>query len=350
MKPRVGIADVAREASVSIGTVSNVYNRPEIVAADTRTRVLSAIERLGYVRSENARVLRGQPSRIMAVLVHDLTNPYCMTLVQGAEEAARAAGLAVVVYTSPRNSAEEARCLALLTEHGIRGALITLADTSDNFMAALERGGIPYVLMDHDAREGRPDACSVAIDDVTGGRLAIQHLLAGGHRTIGFVSGPPHLPQVEQLRAGALQALAQACLPATALRELDCPAMTVAAGRSAGRCLLNVTDRPSALFCAHDLLALGLLQELNEAGLRVPSDVALVGCDDIEYAASASVPLTSLQRPGRMVGATAVRLLEAETMLPDGEHRHVQVVLTPVLAVRRSTAVRAAPPGRKRQL
>ncbi|CAM5278205.1 LacI family DNA-binding transcriptional regulator [Streptomyces atroolivaceus] len=342
MKPRVGIADVAREADVSTGTVSNVFNRPEIVAVHTRNRVLSAIERLGYVRSENARVLRGQPSRIIAVLVHDLTNPYCMTLVQGAEEAARAAGLAVMVYTSPRNTAEEARCLALLTEHEIRGVLITPADTSDDFMAALPRSGIPCVLMDHDARPGRPRVCSVAIDDVTGGRLAVQHLLAAGHRSVGFISGPPHLPQVARRRAGALEAVAHAGLPATALRELDCPAMTVAAGRSAGRRLLNVTNRPTALFCAHDLLALGVLHELNEAGLRVPSDVALVGCDDSAYASSASVPLTSLQRPGRMVGATAVRLLEAETSLPDGEHDHVQVVLTPELAVRRSTAARDA--------
>ncbi|MCX5415965.1 LacI family DNA-binding transcriptional regulator [Streptomyces sp. NBC_00059] len=342
MKSRVGIADVAREAHVSIGTVSNVFNRPEIVAVPTRVRVLSAIERLGYVRSENARVLRGQPSRIIAVLVHDLTNPYCMTLVQGAEEAARAAGLAVLVYTSARNATEEAQCLALLTEHEIRGVLITSADTSNSFMAALERAGIPFVLMDHDARDGSTQACSVAIDDVAGGRLAVQHLLDGGHRTIGFISGPQNLAQVGQRRTGALEALVHAGIPATALREWVCPTMTVASGRNAGRNLLGIVNRPTALFCANDLLALGVLQGLRETGLRVPNDVAVIGCDDIEYSSSASVPLTSLQRVGRTVGATAVRLLEAETTLPGGEHNHVQVVLIPELAVRSSTAARTA--------
>lgn len=183
MQPRVGIADVAREAGVSSGTVSNVYNRPDIVAPATRARVVSAIERLGYVRSENARVLRGQPSRIIAILVHDLTNPYCMNLVHGAEEAARAAGLALMVCTSPRNTAEEASRLALLAEHQVRGVLIMRTDISTDFMVALERSGIPRVLMDHDARQGRPRACSVASGDATGGRLAVQHLLASGHRT-----------------------------------------------------------------------------------------------------------------------------------------------------------------------
>ncbi|MFJ8955121.1 LacI family DNA-binding transcriptional regulator [Streptomyces sp. NPDC102381] len=337
MKPRVGIVDVAREADVSIGTVSNVFNRPDIVAVHTRLRVLSVVERLGYVRSENARVLRGLPSRIIAVVVHDLTNPFDMALVQGAEEAARKAGLAVMVCTRAQNAADEARCLARLAEYEVRGVLITPTGSSDSFKAAMERAGVPFVLMDHDGRQRRPSGCSVAIDDVAGGRLAVQHLLDRGHRTIGFISGPQHLPQVEQRRAGAREALTQAGHSTIALTELTCPAMTVAAGRNVGRRLLSFQNRPTALFCANDLLALGVLQELREAGLRVPDDMALVGCDDIEYAASASVPLTSLRRPGRLVGATAVQLLEAAPTLSDGEHDGRQVILTPELAVRRSS-------------
>ncbi|MYW70384.1 substrate-binding domain-containing protein [Streptomyces sp. SID8379] len=337
MKPRVGIADVAREAGVSMGTVSNVFNRPEVVAVRTRSRVLSAVERLGYVRSESARVLRGQLSRIIAVVVHDLANPFCMTLVQGAEEEARRAGLAVMVYTSPRDAVDEARCLGSLTEHEVRGVLITPTDNSDSFTAALERAGIPFVLMDCDPRHGHPQACSVAVDDVTGGRLAVQHLLDGGHRTVCFIGGPQHLAQVEQRRAGAREALAQVGQPASALRELVCPAMTVAEGREAGRRLLALPDRPTALFCTDDLLALGVLQELSEAGLRVPDDMALVSCGDIDYASAASVPLTSLMRPGRMLGSTAVQLLEAAPLLLEGEHDPRQVVLTPQLTVRRSS-------------
>ncbi|MFC9947955.1 LacI family DNA-binding transcriptional regulator [Streptomyces pratensis] len=337
MKARVGIADVAREAGVSIGTVSNVYNRPEIVAVETRIRVLSAIERLGYVRSENARVLRGQPSRLIAVPVHDLTDPFCMALVQGAEEAAREAGLAVLVCKSAQNTEEEARYLDLLKEQGVRGVLITPKDDSQSFTEALQGAGIPFVLMDHDARPSRPRGCSVTIDDVAGGRMAVQHLLDGGHRNVGFVSGPHHLLQDAQRRAGALEALARAGYPATSLREPVCPGMTATAGRQVGKRLLSDPNRPTALFCTNDLLALGVLQELREAGLRVPDDMALVGCDDIDYASSASVPLTSLQRPGRAMGATAVRLLEAETMLDDGEHDHGQVVLSPELVVRSSS-------------
>ncbi|MFE6804463.1 LacI family DNA-binding transcriptional regulator [Streptomyces sp. NPDC057681] len=332
------MVDVAQEADVSLGTVSNVFNQPERVSPATRQRVQDAIDRLGYVRSESARMLRGRPSRIMAVVVHDLANPFCIALVHGAEQAARRAGLGIMVCNSAGDPAEEARYVALLSEHQIRGALITPADPSGRSIAALQGRGIPLVVVDD--CKARSDLCSVAFDDVRGGEMAAHHLLQAGHRSIAFVSGPGYLPQVQSRLQGVLKAVAQARLPASVISEVDGDALTVDAGQDAGARLLGMNELPTGIFCANDLLAVGVLQALFEAGIRVPEDVSLIGYDDIDHAAAAAVPLTSVRRPARLMGATATSLLIAKTSSASStQHRHQQITLRPELAVRRSTTL-----------
>ncbi|MFH8570355.1 LacI family DNA-binding transcriptional regulator [Streptomyces sp. NPDC017993] len=336
MAPSVGIKDVARAAGVSVGTVSNVINRPEAVASGTRERVLSAIDRLGYVRSESARQLRAGHSRIMGLLVLDMGNPFFVDVARGAERAARAAGLGVMVCTSAQSPTEEAEYLSLFAEQRVRGVLLTPADATGRNIAAFRRHNIPFVLLDRVA-EGTSE-CSVSVDDVTGGALAVRHLVTAGHRGIAYVSGPSTLQQVKDRRTGALQALAEAGLPAESLRELPSKRLDVAAGRDAGARLLGLTERPTAVFCANDLLALGVLQEMYAAGVRVPEDIAIVGYDDIEFAAAAAVPLTSVRQPAVTMGAMAAELLleEIETE-GEGGHEHRREVLQPELVVRRSS-------------
>lgn len=330
---RVGVKDVAREAGVSLGTVSNVLNRPEIVADATRARVLAVIDSLGYVRAEGAR-LREAASRVLAVMVADLANPFYAALASGVERAAREAGLSVMVCTSPRDPAELARHLALLSSHLVRGVVLSSGEGIGRTVSALRRSGIPYVVADQNAPQ--PGASSVGVDDVAGGRAAVRHLIERGHRSIAFLGGPDRLQQARDRRRGALAAVAAAGLPPTALRELPCPDLTVAAGRDAGHRVLGLLPRPTAVFCANDLLALGALRALHEAGLRVPDDIALVGYDDIEFAASAATPLTSVRRPAALMGHRAGRLLVADTVSGTAA-RHRHVVLEPELVVRRST-------------
>jgi LacI family transcriptional regulator len=338
MAHSVGIKDVARVAGVSVGTVSNVINRPESVADETRARVLSAIDRLGYVRSESARQLRAGRSRIMALLVLDMGNPFFVDVTRGAERAAREAGLGVMVCNSAQSPSEEADYLSLFAEQRVRGVLLTPADATGRNIDAFRRHNIPFVLVDRVA-EGTTE-CSVSVDDVAGGALALRHLIDAGHRSIAYVSGPPHLKQVRDRREGALSALAQAGLPAQALRELPTERLDVAAGRDAGARLLGLGDRPTAVFCANDLLALGVLQALYAAGVSVPDDLAIVGYDDIEFAAAAAVPLTSVRQPAVVMGALAAELLLEETESATAEaHEHRRVVLQPELVVRGSSRV-----------
>ncbi|MBO1330316.1 LacI family DNA-binding transcriptional regulator [Streptomyces sp. VRA16 Mangrove soil] len=334
----VGIKDVARVAGVSVGTVSNVLNQPQRVSEATRRHVQQVIARLGYVRSEYARQLRAGHSRIVALLVLDMGNPFFVDIARGAERAARAAGLGVMVCNSAQSPAEEAEYLSLFAEQRVRGALITPADPSGATLSDFRRHGIPYVVVDRVAGAGgEADGCSVAVDDVSGGALALRHLLVGGHRSLAFVSGPPHLKQVQDRREGALKALADAGLPQSLLRALPTERLDVGAGRDAGARLLGLTPRPTAVFCANDLLALGVLQALYAAGVRVPEDISIVGYDDIEFAAAATVPLTSVRQPAYTLGTIAAELLLQETGERSAAHRHQHVVLRPELVVRGSS-------------
>ncbi|MCX5413969.1 LacI family DNA-binding transcriptional regulator [Streptomyces sp. NBC_00059] len=339
MERRVGIKDVAREAGVSLGTVSNVLNRPEIVAESTRRRVLDVIGAIGFVRTEGARQLHGLASRVVAVLGHGPADPFLTALGTGVEQAAREADLGVMVCTGARDPAEEARHLSLITSHRVRGAVLASAEGVGRTVAAFRRSAVPFVVADQPAAE--PAACSVGIDDAAGGRAAVRHLLERGHRSLAYVAGPGHLRRMRDHRTGAREAARAAGLPSAALRELSCTALTVEAGREAGRRVLGLPGRPAAVLCADDLLALGVLQALYEAGLRVPDDIAVVGYGDNGLAASAVVPLTSVRRPAVAMGRQAGRLLVEDTA-GEGGHEHCHVVLRPELVVRRSTQAKPA--------
>jgi LacI family transcriptional regulator len=324
------IKDVARQAGVSVGTVSNVINRPEIVSDTIRARVTKVIEELGYVRSESARQLRAGRSRIMALLVLDMGNPFFVDVARGAERAARAAGLGVMVCNSGQDPAEEAEYLSLFAEQRVRGVLVTPADANGTNITAFRRHHIPYVMVDRVVPS--EESCSVSVDDVTGGRLAVQHLVQTGHRHVAYINGPAALAQCRDRQAGAESAIGDGTLTV-----LEVEHMTVASGRDAGARLLGLADRPTAVFCVNDLVALGVLQAMFAAGVRVPQEMAIVGYDDIEFAAAAAVPLTSVRQPALRLGQTAAELLIEETGDDAADHEHRRVVYQPELVARRSS-------------
>jgi LacI family transcriptional regulator len=330
--------DVAAHARVSLGTVSNVLNRPEVVAERTRKRVLAAIAELGFVRNESARQLRGGGSRTLAYVVLDTGNPFFTDVAQGVQEAADAVGLAVFLCDSGQDRGRQSAYLDLLEQQRVEGVLITPVDRADPRLALLPRRGTPVVMVDAHS----PDHCSVFVDDVAGGDLAATHLHDGGHRHIAFVGGPASLPQVSDRLAGVHRAYARSGLDPGELVVLETAALDIAEGRRAGARLagLPASRRPTAAFCANDLLALGLLQEAVRLGLRVPDDLAIVGYDDIVFAEAAAVPLTSVAQPRQLIGRTAAEMAIAEARERGGAHEHRQVVLTPELVVRASSRLR----------
>jgi LacI family transcriptional regulator len=332
------VKDVAAAAGVSLGTVSNVLNRPDRVTASTRHRVERAMAELGFVRNEFARQLRVGRSLTIAYVMLDAANPFFTDVAQGIEEAAERADLSVFSCNSQNQPSREAAYLTRLEQQRVQGVLITPVDLDQPLLDALPRRGTPVVIVDRTRDTGTH--CSVAVDDVLGGQLAAQHLLDLGHDRIAFVGGPESVGQVRDRRRGAERALAEAGLPPDRLVRLTTAALTVAEGRGAGERWAGYPSktRPTAAMCANDLLALGLLQRCVTLGMVVPDDLAIVGYDDIEFAAAAAVPLSSVQQPRRQLGACAAQLLlEESAAASNRDHEHQQVLFTPELVARAST-------------
>ncbi|MFF8188273.1 LacI family DNA-binding transcriptional regulator [Microbacterium sp. NPDC016588] len=325
------IKDVAAAAGVSVGTVSNVLNRPEKVSPATVERVHATIEKLGFVRNDAARQLRAGRSRSVGFIVLDTANPFFAEVARGAEERADAEGLAVLLGSSGQDGARERTYLELFREQRVRGVLLT---PSDPAAAAVSQAGIPLVLVDGESPDG--SVPSVAVDDVEGGYLAARHLLERGRRRLAFVGGPLAVRQVTDRLTGARRALAE--VPGARLEIVEMPTLTVLAGRQVGEdfAARRPEDRPDAAFCANDLLAVGLLQGSAILGtVRVPEDLAIVGYDDIDFAQSTVVPLSSVRQPAHEMGATAIDVLRELLDDPPATPRRVR--FRPELVIRAST-------------
>jgi LacI family transcriptional regulator len=334
------IKEVAELAGVSPGTVSNTLNRPERVHARTRARVLGAIEELGFIRNGSARDLRVGRTRTVGLVVLDVGNPFFTDVARGVDEVVEENGSVLTLVDLSGDMERQRRHLDNLEEQRVQGVLITPVDDDDPRLDQLVARGVPVVLVDHRSADGR--RCSVAVDDVLGGRLAAEHLIERGHRQLAFVGGPLGLRQVAERLQGASDFVASHG-SAESLIIIERPGLTIEDGSSAGQDLaaLNAATRPTAVMCANDLLALGILQALTTAGLRVPDDVAIIGYDDIVFAAAAAVPLSAIRQPRRALGTTAAELL-FEEIRSQGDHHHRQVVFRPELVVRASSDMRRA--------
>lgn len=327
--------DVANAASVSLGTVSNVLNAPEKVSPATVARVHAAIEKLGFVRNDAARQLRAGRSRCAGLVVLDIGNPFFTDIARAAERRATEHQLTVLLGTSDGEESKEQAYIDVFTEQRVFGLMVSPLGEDLDRLDALRRRGTPVVLVDRDGTGTEFD--SVAVDDVAGGRLATRHLLDTGRRHIAFVGGPRALRQVSDRLQGAEQAVAE--VSGARLEVIETPTLSVLAGRTVGEQLSRrrAGNRPDAVFSANDLTAIGVLQAFTMlGGLRVPEDIALIGYDDIDFARSAVVPLSSIRQPTELIGTTAVDLLMAAAAT--GAHTPSHPMFEPELIVRRSTA------------
>jgi len=328
------IKDVALHAGVSVGTVSNVLNHPSRVSPKTVKRVQKSITELRFVRNDAARQLRAGESRTIALLVFDAANPFFTALARGAEDAATDEGYSVILANTSESHEREQNYLDLFEEQRVRGILISPYGEVEDRLSALKKFGIPSVLVDRVSEN--QEFSSVSVDDHAGGTIAVNHLLGLGRTRLGFVGGPLEIPQVADRLRGAQDALKLA--PEVSLTVFETSATTVIEGRRAGEEIraLPPAERPTALFAANDLVAIGLLQALVATGsLRVPDDIAIVGYDDIDFATSAIVPLTSIRQPSALMGETALKLLSEEALDPSKKSR--RVVFQPELIIREST-------------
>lgn len=330
----VSVREVAALAGVSLGTVSNVLNRPDKVAPGTVERVQAAITQLGFVRNDSARQLRAGRSSTVGLIVLDGGNPFFTDVARGAEDAAMAKGLAVLIGNSDESTERERTYVDLFEERRVAGLLISPAGDDLGRLTRLRDQGTAVVLVDRRADDGH--FASVSVDDVAGGRIAVEHLTAIGRRRIAFVGGPFGIRQVADRHAGALAAATEA---GATLEVLPTRSLSVLEGRRIGEALhaRPPAERPDAVFAANDLLAVGLEQAFIMRGsVRVPDEIAIVGYDDIAFAEAAVVPLTSVRQPAQDLGRRAIELLVAQ--VEQGQQIDLEhVEFTPELVVRQST-------------
>ena len=330
------IADVAKLAGVSLGTVSNVLNSPDRVKEETARRVHRAIEGLGFVRNDAARQLKAGKSSAIGLVVLDSTNPFFAELSRGAEDSAIESGFQVLIGNSDHDKSREASHLKIFQEQRLSGVLLSPIENASLEIQSLRDVGTHVVIVDQKAL---PDlCCSVSVDDIAGGEMAVQHLIEQGKKRIAFVGGSLDIVQV----ADRLQGANLAKLKAGGSVELEAyraQNQDVISGRMIGRQILSLpeTERPDGVFAANDLLAVGLMQAfVLDNRIKVPQDIAIIGYDDIDFAEAAVVPLSSIKQPAKLLGSTALGLLIDE--IENGNtHKHQQITFQPELIVRAST-------------
>ncbi len=327
------LKDVAQLAGVSLGTVSNVLNRPDVVSAKRRRAVEAAMKDLNYVPNLAARQLKAGLSTVLGLIIVEMGNPFYGGVTLGATQAAATRELGLFTASSELDTKREAQYLELFEQQRVRYILLVPCGADTSAARVVADRGTPVVLLDS---PDTPGFCSVGADDFTGGKLAAEHLIEQGYERITVVGDPAHA-QVVNRHYGALAAIED--YPNLTSSFIRTQGMTVSEGRRVGEEIAArpADQRPDAVFATNDMLAIGLLQAFTMLRtIRVPDDIAIIGYDDIEFCANAVVPLSSVAQPSLEIGASAIELAEAE--LADGEtHVHQRRLLQPSLVIREST-------------
>lgn len=329
----VTIVDVARHAGVSITTVSHALSGNRPVAEATRARIDRSIRALGYRPNAFARGLRTERSHMVALIIPDITNPYYPTLARGMQDALLAGGYQMFVCSTDGRKEREQSFVSDSLQRRVDGIALAAFATTARMLAPALRAGIPVVSIGPTIRHSKIDC--VRTDDVAGSRDATLYLIERGYEPIGMIGGPPGMsPSVNRL-AGHRAALRSAHIRFDP-RFIAIGDFTRAGGTAAMKELLSRKWRPRAVFCANDLMAIGAMDAVRGARLRVPRDVALAGYDDIEAAGLVTPDLTTIVNPAYEMGHECGRLLLGRM---SGQHKGARrEVVVPHRLIRRASA------------
>jgi len=328
------MADVARDAGVSLSTVSRVVNGYEYINDATRERVQRAMVRLGFVAHVPARALARGRSQVLGLLTQEVANAFSYAVISGVDEGASALDYDLLLCTTHARREKEAEYVARLSHGMVDGLLIILPRGLPDYVEELRAASFPFVLIDYDA--DAPGVSSVNATNRIGTRLAIRHLLELGHRRIGFITGRPNVGATQERLMGFREAMTEAGL---AIQDSDIAQGDFLERRghdAALELLSGADDRPTAIFASSDASAFGVLRAARGLGLRVPEDLSVVGFDDVPEASWVTPGLTTVRQPLRQMGIAAVELLLG--LLKDPGRPAARVVLETDLIIRGSTA------------
>ncbi|HEY9100590.1 substrate-binding domain-containing protein [Chitinimonas sp.] len=325
--------EVAERARVSVSSVSHVINNTRFVSPDARARIEAAIAELAYVPSAVARSLRHDVTHTIGMLLPNSSNPYFAEVLREIESRCFAAGFNLILCNTDDDPRKQASYLRVLVEKRVDGIILVTAGEDADLRKLLTGFNRPLVIVDREILG--VDSDLVEVDHANGAALATRHLTELGHRRIACIAGPLGLAPSDERIAGWQRACHEA-----KLSEIDCPLLHAdfasQGGYAAMRELLAKPVRPSAVFVANDLMAIGALCAVHEANLRVPEDISVIGFDDIELAAFSSPPLTTVAQPKSSLGqATTELLLER---IQSRRRSPARRILQAELKLRQSTA------------
>ncbi len=328
------IYDVARQAGVSIATVSRVLNGTANVNVEAAERVRLAAQRLEYRANSAARALRVSRTNIIGLLITDIQNPFFTALVRGVEDVTQREGYSLILCNSDENPRKERRYIEVLCAEQVAGAIWAPTRERQRAGQLFRAHNIPVVAVDRRIRDRLIDA--VLVDNARGAREAVAHLIANGYRRIGVVTGPQNTTTGRERLEGYRQALTEAGIhPDPTLEQVG--AFKNETGLRLTAKLLDVMPRIDALFVTNNVMALGALEALDARRLRFPDDVAVVVFDEMPWAAIGAVSLTTVRQPVYELGSTAALRLFQRLRHANLVARQ-EVVLPPTLCVRGSSA------------
>ncbi len=303
---RMDIHAVARLAHVSIATVSRTINHIPTVNPKLTKRVWEAIRELNYFPNTQARALVSGRSRMLGLIVSEITNPFFPELIQGFEDVAVENGYEILIGSTNYEADRMQRCIRRMVERNAEGVAIMTFGIEQPLLDQLADRNVPLVFVD--LAPNRPGMSVLKVDYHNGIRQGVQHLAALGHRRIAFVSGPQRLHSAQSRLAAFKKALGECGIPVdeTLMIEGD---HTMEGGMVSAQKLMATKDLPTAIMCSNDMLAIGVLHQLSRSGLRVPDDVSIIGFDDIHMAAMMIPPLTSIQMSRTDIASAAVSAL-----------------------------------------
>jgi LacI family transcriptional regulator, galactose operon repressor len=329
----VTIKDIAKELGISASTVSRALSDSSLVNAETKRAILQVAERLGYQRNELARALVKGSSGAIGLLVPDITNPFFSDIARGVGEIADTVGAGVILCNTDGRIDRELNYIRLMRRKRVDGLLLCSTTIEAPYLKELALARIPFILVSR--LSGQRDVPFVITDDHAGARLAVEHLVDLGHSSIGFIGGPENVQASQDRMEAYLNVLNENNL-ATMPDWRNFAGFTQAAGRRAAQQMLSLPERPTAIFAANDVTALGVLEVAEGLGLKVPADLSLVGYDDISYASLPRIQLTTIAQPAVEMGQIAANWLF--TAIENPETARLHRTLAPWIMVRSTTA------------
>jgi len=328
------VADVARRARVSPATVSRVLNQYAHVRPEVRARVQRAMQGLGYRPDAVARSLARRETRTLGLVVADITNPFYAETARAVLETAKANGYHVILCNTDNQPRVQEEYVEVLRQRRVDGIIFGSVFLDDPVVEALVGADYPCLMYNRRLRSRRGNF--IVLDNVRASRDLTRHLVALGHRRIGFVSGLPNISTAAERLRGYREALREIGLSPEA--DLIRPgAFQAGTAQAAALDLLKSRGRPTAIVASNDLMALGVIRAASDLGVRIPEDLAVVGFDDIEIADHPRVQLTTMaQQKADMGRLAALGILEVIHGRAGHADAPVQQILAPTLVIRRT--------------